>query len=489
MPAEFRDPVGKPYSRPGSPERTCSNGPCMPAPTTEFRSFVHCLVLAGALALSACATYRPMPLATDAGMPHQTLNDAAALPPATHPRLAPAKLVLDQPLDELDVARLALLLNPDLRAQRSQVGIADAQLFAAGLLPDPQISLAVDVPDTSGLVRALTAGLGIDLASLVSRPAARDAGRHALEKVRLDVAWSEWLVINQVRTLCRRIHFLEQQVTIAERATEATHRLFELSAQNKSRGDARLDETTVYQVGFIDAQNRSLALHRDLVQATFQLKGLLGLAPDVELTLAPPAPAEPAHVDSDALLHEAIGQRLDLAALREGYQAQESELRRAVSASIPVPQLSWNRARDTGAVWTHGVAASFSLPIWNRGRGEIRIASSTRDQLAAEYTARVYQAGMDIASAASDLEAIEAQRAALSRELPSLVAASSVLDKAARDGNVPLLTSETARAALLDKQLVLSSLEQAQAEGEVALDAAVGRLSANPETNSEDEGR
>ncbi len=458
----------------------------MPASTQQKSAPVLGLVLAASALLGGCATYRPAPLAVDAGIDRSTLLQALALPSPVHPRLAAAELKLDQPLGELDVARLALLLNPDLRAQRRQVGVADAQLFAAGLLPDPQLTLAVDVPDSAGLVRALTGGLGIDLGSLVTRPAAREASQHALEKVRLDAAWSEWLIINQVRTLCRRIHFLKLQVGIAEQSTAATRALFDLSAANKQRGDARLDETAVYQIGFIDAQDRALSLQRNLDQARLQLNTLLGLSPADVLRLAEPPAMGDLLIDNDQLLREAVDQRLDLGALREGYQAQESEVRRAVRASIPLPQLSFNRARDTSAVWTHGLGIGLSLPLWNRGRGPIRIGLASRDQLAAEYAARVYQAGMDIAAASSDLKAIERQRAALAHELPSLTAASTVLDKAARDGNVPLLTSETTRAALLDKQLVLSSLEQALAEGEVALDTAAGRLPANLPPAKED---
>jgi outer membrane protein TolC len=437
---------------------------------------LHRFILALSLTMAGCATYRPAPLAPEAGLVRPDLAEAVALAPVAHPRLPAAVLRLDQPLGELDVARLALLLNPELRAQRRQAGVADAQLFAAGLLPDPQWSLAVDVPGTAGLVDALTAGLGLDLGNLLARPAARQASRHALEKVRLDIAWSEWLAINQARTLCRRIHFLQVQADIAGQSTTVARRLFQLSAENKRRGDARLDETTIYQVAFIDAQDRHLAILRSLAQARLELNALLGLKPADELRLAPPPPAGRFHLDSNQLMHDAIGQRLDLRALREGYLAQESELRRAVRASIPLPQLSWNRARDTGGVWTRGVGVGLAVPIWNRGRGSIRIASANREQLAAEYEARVYQASMDIAGATSDLEAIEAQRAALALELPSLASSADVLDKAARAGNVALLTAQTTRAALLDKQLVLSGLEQALAEGEVALDTAMGRL-------------
>ncbi len=425
--------------------------------------------------LSSCATYSPAPIAVDSGLARPMLADTAQMKPISHPRLASAVLNLDQPLDELDIARLALLLNPDLIAQRDQVGVAEAQLFSAGLLPDPQLSFSLDKPYSPGLVNALAGSFGVELGSLLTRPAAKAASTHNLEKVRLDVAWSEWLTINQARTLCRRVHYLEQQRDIAEQSTMATKKIYDLSAENKRRGDAKLDETTIYQVGFIDAQDRSLALKRNLAATKLQLNALLGLAPTDILNLAePPAILSMNKFDADLLTHTALNQRFDLQALREGYLSQESALRRAVVASLPLPQLSWNRARDTSSVWVRGPSIGFSLPLWNRGRGDIHIATATRSQMAGEYQARVYQTRIDIAGAEIDLAAINAQRVALTSEIPSLIVAANVLNKAAREGNVTLVTYETVRASLLDKQLALSVLEQAQAEGEIALETAVG---------------
>ena len=119
---------------------------------------------------------------------------------------------------------------------------------------------------------------------------------------------------------------------------------------------------------------------------------MLGLAPTAELRLAPPPPVLDADgLDADRLTQAALRHRLDLQALREGYLSQESQVRRAVATSIPLPQLNWNRARDTGSIWSRGPGIGFSLPLWNRGRGDIQIATATRSQLAAEYSARVYQ--------------------------------------------------------------------------------------------------
>jgi outer membrane protein, heavy metal efflux system len=438
--------------------------------------------MTAAILVCGCATYQPRPLAIDAGFQGTRLDDAVMRAPVSHARLPPRTINLDRALDERDVARLALILNPQLLAERKQIGVAEAQLFAAGLLPDPQLSFSLDRPYSKGLVNALAGSLGLDIPALLARPSLRRQQAHALEKVRLDLAWSEWLVINQVRTLCRRIHYLEEQVAIAGQFADAARKLYDLSAKNKRQGNARLDETTLYQVGFIDAQDRRLALQRELAAARIQLNAMLGLSPtEIVQLAAPPAPSQ-ADGNSEQRNTDALRDRLDLQALREGYLSAEEGLHHAMLASIPLPQLSFSRARDTGAVWTRGFGLGFSLPIWNRGRGEIRIAGATRSQLAAEYAARAYQVRMDIAAATDDLAAFDRQRAALAAELPALVASESVLDTAAREGNVSLLTYTTVRASLLDKQLALSALQQAQSEGEVALQTAMGSL---PQTHRE----
>jgi len=441
------------------------------------RPRIRMLLLAMSIiaAVSGCATYRPLPLADDKALVRPAIEDIARQAPVDHPRLPPSPVLLDRPLAELDVARLALVANPDLIAQRRQAGVAEAQLFAAGLLPDPQLSLSLDRPYESGLVNGFAGGLSFDLTSLLTRSADVAGGRHNLERVRSDVAWSEWLLINQVRTLCRRIRFLEQQTTIAEEAAGVAKQIYDLSAKNKRRGDAKLDETTLYQIGFLDAQDRMLGLRRSLTAAKMQLNALVGLAPEATLTLADAPVLKPVgEFTATQLTATALHQRFDLVALREGYATQEASVRKAVRASIPLPQLGINRARDTSAVWSRGPSLGIGIPLWNRGRGDIRISEATRAQLADEYAARIIQTQADIAALRADLTAIDAQRAALAAEIPELTRAADVLDKAARAGDVSLVTYETVRAALLDKKLGLSALEQAQSEGEIALESAVG---------------
>lgn len=433
-----------------------------------------CVVMALGL-LSGCATYRAEPLpSVEAvlGTPFPVRGEVVS---PEHVRLPARAVDPTSPLADLDVGRLALVTSPDLAASRARVGVADAQLIAAGPLPDPQLGLSFDRPTAPGLVDAAGAGISFDLGALVTRGPRVAGARASRGQAKLDVAWAEWLALNQARVVVRRLQSLEGQIAVSLDAERASQALHDLMSANMLRGDARLDDVAIFQLGLLDAKDRRLSLERQRSASRQQLNAILGAPMHAALRLAPRAALRPvSELDANTLARRAADRRLDLGALREGYASQEHALRAATRLALPLPQLSLNRARDTGGVTTNGLAIGMPLPLWNRNRGDIAVATATRAQLAAEYRARLVQARSDISSQIAELRAIDEQRRILARDLPSLEASAAVLAGATREGSVTAVTYETVRSAVLGRQLALLALEQAQAEAEVALETAVG---------------
>ncbi|MFP3693402.1 TolC family protein, partial [Burkholderia sp. SIMBA_048] len=62
------------------------------------------------------------------------------------PELAAQRFDPSDGFDIEEVAMLAVANNPDLKLARDDLGIAQAQAFSAGLLPDPQIAVSSDYP-------------------------------------------------------------------------------------------------------------------------------------------------------------------------------------------------------------------------------------------------------------------------------------------------------------------------------------------------------
>lgn len=428
-----------------------------------------------ALALGGCALYHPRPL--QEASPANATTLAQTTQNLETPRLSPLPIPARGPWNDLQLADIAIVASPDLRALRAQAQVADAQVFAAGLLPDPQIGIGADVPDGSGLVPALSLSAGFDIAALLTRHSRVAAARANADQERRDIAWQEWLAANQVRLLARRYQFLERQHDVAARAADAAETLLALTQTAVDQHNARLDDLALRRVAVLDAKAREGQLARDAEAARQQLNQAVGVAPDTRLPLADvTALHDPSSLDAAALEKQAMDKRLDLAALRAGYAAQEAQVRGEILQQYPLPNITVSRARDTTPVYTKGAAVNFALPLWNRNRGGIAIARATREQLHAEYAARVFDARASIAAQVQALKQTAAQRNVLDAQLDKLRAEMQPLEQAAQRRDVALVTFETARAALLDKQIASLALAQAQSEGEVALAIDVGEL-------------
>ncbi len=434
------------------------------------------LALVVALSLAGCATYAPQPLDGDTSVLAPPVaaalsRDAAAI---DRPYLTPATVDLSAPLTPSSIATLAVIANPDLKAQRARAGVIDAQAFAARLLPDPTFSIGAS-PVLSGPDPFLdiASALGLDINALRTRGARLAQARAAARQVRLDLAWAEWQIAGQARLQAVRIQGLEASLTLALTSRSATQSLLDRTLRAAGRGDLSADQVQAARVGAFDAQERVRTAERDLTTARFSLTKLLGLPPSWPLSLAPVAlpPVPPA---AARLFAVAQDKRADLAALRAGYDAQEAAVRKAVLDQFPNLTLTLNANRDSAGNALVGPAVDFTLPLWNRNRGGIAVERATRDALKAEYDARLFQTRAEIAAAVGGLAVARRQYDAITRDLPALEKFAAANRRAANRGDLAPATAETAEQALRDKRMLLAQAAQDIAEQTIALELLTG---------------
>ena len=448
-----------------------------PPSATRRPRWRHGALLATALLLGGCAGYRPAPLPASADLAASAqgldvARSAIALPVLAHYAFDPAR-----PLDATGVAILAVLNNPSLKAERARLGVARAQAFDAGLLPDPQLSLTQDFPGNSAgaTTSAFNLGLSYDISALITHDAAHRAAQDAAAQVNLRVLWAEWQTVAQGRLLYTRITGNTARLALLEQ--ERT-----LFAQRLRRSRAALAQGNVTRLD-VDAQLVPLqALTQQIQQVErqqlglqSQLHALLGLRPDVPLRLAAPTAAPvPDVAQVAAALRDLPRIRPDLMALQAGYGAQEQKLRQAVLAQFPAFNLGFTRARDTAGVNTVGFGVSISLPLFNRNRGVIATQRATRAQLHADYQARLDQADADVRRAQADVALLQTQRQALGAALPALEAADAAARLALQQGAMSLLEFIVQRSALLEQRLALQANSQQIDEQTLALQLLTG---------------
>ncbi|MEO6925240.1 MAG: TolC family protein, partial [Rhodanobacter sp.] len=164
------------------------------------------------LILSGCATYANLPL----GAGHGAASVARLTAPTSAmslPTLSTHRFDPSDGLDVTEVAMLAVANSPELRLKRDALGIARAQAFAAGLLPDPQLALSADFPRhrVGGLTSAYSLGLSEDISALLTRSSRKAAANNQSRQVNLDVLWAEWQTVAQARLLFDQVRNLHVQ--------------------------------------------------------------------------------------------------------------------------------------------------------------------------------------------------------------------------------------------------------------------------------------
>jgi outer membrane protein TolC len=426
------------------------------------------------LPLTGCAGYHAQPLRDHLPAMAKVEREMAAALRHDHPASA-QPVNLHAPLSGEDLGEVAVLLNPDLRAMRAQIGVAQAQVFAAGLLPDPQLSLSADLPSNvaAGYTNAYSMGLSWSLASLFTRSANLHIARAQEQSVQYQVAWQEWMVANQTRMLARQLYYLQEQEAVSQQAAATTDQLYRTSVQNLRLGDATITTTALRQIAWLDSQDRQLALRRQVTRVRQDLNKVMGLPPEMHLALR--APEMPRNLPAAArLVPLADTHRLDLLALRAGYQAQEARVRRAILGQYPGFSIGITRAADTSNIQTIGPSIHLDIPLWNRNRGVIAESEATRAQLHAAYTARLFQTRADITALVADLRRLRQEITPLEQQVPQLQSAEQRLRGAAVEHNVTLIDYEAVRSQALAKSLQLLALKQAYAEQQAALEMAVG---------------
>jgi cobalt-zinc-cadmium efflux system outer membrane protein len=431
-----------------------------------------CSVFALAL-LGGCTTYQSRPLldepvlATDLGslqIPAQQLN---------HGTGGRQDVDLSDGLDLTEVGIVAVLNNRDLQARRAQLQVAGAQAFAAGLLPDPQFSAGFDRPTgNSAPVDAWSLGLSYDIIPLITRGARVAAADKHREQVRLDLLWQEWQVIQQARSLAVRRQLEDQRLALLRDMLALYQRRYQRSAQGLADGNITLDVNGTDLTALLDTFSQINQLEQTRNETRHALNLLLGLQPQAELALSP-LPREPllAAATVNARLSELPQVRPDLLALQAGYASQEAQVRGAILAQFPSLGIGVNRARYTSDVDTAGLSISLSLPLFSGNRGAIASERASREQLRAEYRARLAQTAVDVDRLLALQDIIHRQLANLQAYLPNLQTLVERARHAASQGDIDALTFLNMESTLVSKRLEQSDLTQSAWENAIALQA------------------
>ena len=419
------------------------------------------LALALVAAAAGCVRYVPRPIAperTAAALEARRLSDPGLLA-FLRAQDSVAAPPTSWTLPSLTAA--ALYFNPDLAVARADFATARAAVGAAGAWPNP--ALDVDVAAiTSGSTRSpsvLSAMLGIPFLT-AGRRGIKVAAAQARARARLlGIASAAWTVRSAVRDAALAWWSAGRAAALARRATDGESALVTMLQRRLAAG-----ESSALDVGREEiALDRARAsLRRDRTRraaARVRLAAAVGVPVEaldsVRLDLdafAGALPAPPSDVDARA---SAVLARSDIRAALAAYAAAEAALRLEVARQFP------NLTLSPGVHWEPElrgltITPSVVLPLFNRNRGPIAVATAERDAAAARFVrlqagalASVDQAlaeyGASLGALASADSAAVAQRA--------LAARTEAMFRAGEVDRVALVSVQVAAVATGQEQL------------------------------------
>jgi outer membrane protein TolC len=446
-------------------------------PCSGFSVAPFILFLAIIFSLNGCATYKPKQLPSNPDL-------APNVPKLTVDRsrfslktLKPRRFDAEDGLDMTAIATFAVINNPDLRALRTKQGIARAQLFSVGLLPDPKFSVKMTYPtdpqthQNPVLVTGYEFGVNYNLNYFVTRRAAIDSAAKAVRQVDLDVIWQEWQAMQRSRILFARLISERRKLDILKQIRGLYDKRYSRSSRALQEGNLTLDVTGTDLTAKIDADTQVRDAELLVNKTHHELNALLGIWPEAQLKLVPsPLPSGLDRQGLDQSLAGLPNRRPDLMALKAGYDSQEAKVYEAVLGQFPSLDVGIVKARDDTNGHTVGHDTTISVPIFNGHRGKIAVEKATREQLLQEYQARIDQTHQQVDLLWTNQIMLRRQLNELQEHLPTLARMVEEARRAYAAQNMSSLTYINMENTLANKRLKVIDLIQALWESEITLD-------------------
>ncbi|MBX7105236.1 MAG: TolC family protein [Gemmataceae bacterium] len=374
-------------------------------------------------------------------------------------------------LTEEEAVLIALWNNAAFQETLIELGLAQADLVQAGLLPNPEMIYFFQVPD-----KPFKYAIEVPLEAFWLRPIRVAAAHRETERVCERLTQAGLDLIRDARQAYADVLLAHGRLSVADDAVRIRTEIARLANARLQAGDVGEQEVATARIDALAATQDRTRIRYDVALAEERLRNVLGigiLREPIRL-IDDRLPAAGAF-DPGSLTAEALASRPDAVAATHAVDAAAERLRLA--------QLVWFRVlgvadassgRNTGHEL--GPAVRFVLPIfnWNQGnvaRAEAELTRAERQQITLRdrIILEVHQSADRVAQARSELEILVKQ------VRPEAETAIRRAEVAYREGNAPyVVVLETTR------QVLDSRLRQAQLEAELRrawaeLERSVGR--------------
>ena len=364
---------------------------------------------------------------------------------------------LDDGLTEDEAISIALWNNALFQETLVELGVARAELVAAGLLPNPEFVYLFGVDQ-----KALRYAFDLPIEAIWLRPIRLRAAHREAERTTQRLVQAGLDLIRDVRQAYADAVLARERERIAGDTLALRQRVAELAEARLAAGEAAPQEPAAARIDALAASQEAARAAYDLAAAHERLRHVLGIVELRDpLTLdAGPLPRHEVAAneqEADALTAEALATRPDLQAADRAVAAAGERVRLA--------QVGWFRLLGIGDATAgqrtgheFGPGMRFTVPLFNKNEGEIARACAALERAIRQRQTVRQQAAADLRRALVLYEQARTELDSLeSRVAPEVQAAIARAERAYQEGEASyLIVLEATR------QVVATQLRTAQ---------------------------
>jgi len=379
-------------------------------------------------------------------------------------------------LTEDQAVTIALSNNAAFRELLADLGLGQADLVQAGMLPNPRLAMLVPVG-----VKPLELTATYPLEVLWLRPRRIRAAALDLDRIAERLIQSGLDLIRDVRLAFTEITLAQERIAVMTEMLQISHQIADLVAARFRSGDASELEASTSRLEALQIMEQKTRIERDRQIAESRIRSLLGLGlqpwPSVNL-IAPPIPRFEG--ESSLLVSNALASRPDLRAAELGAEAAGARIGLARAEVFTIA--AGINVKDVGTERVSGPALEFAVPIFNQNQGGVAIARARFDKAARQYATVREQIALEVREA--HLRLLQAQESLEQWDrqiLPGLEENVARAERAFAAGNVSYLfvleSSRRLAEARLREAAARADCRRARAE----LERSVGQRLQLPE--------
>jgi cobalt-zinc-cadmium efflux system outer membrane protein len=295
--------------------------------------------------------------------------------------------LLERELTLDNAVRIALMNNPQLRAELFGLGIARGQLVQASLFPTVAFDFAVRYPQSSDHPRSWDVGAGIDLTQLILRGPRREAAHAELQAARIRAAAATLDLAYRVRLAYYEVEAAEQQLELFRTAMQAFAASFDAARELLRVGNIVELDVATEQTAYEGARVAVAEAEADVIDARERLNILLGLfGRNISWQVGRRLPDPTQSLGAlNRLETRAIAASLELAEARAQALAYARRLGATKLAGI-LPDLTVGvSAEKHEGFWAVGPEISGTVPLFDRLHGTRISQQAELDALRERY--------------------------------------------------------------------------------------------------------